>query len=745
MLTIDESLNAILALAFREAKSRDHEFLLPEHILFASLSFPEGSELIRTCGGEPQVLQHDIDTFFQSAYLSRKPGVDPIQSQGCSALLEAAMLHVHSAGKEVLRFEDVLAAIFLLKESHARYFLKRQGINRVRVLEIISHGNSSSDGQFADDEEIDGEEKAVSDNYLSQFTTNLTKAAQAGLLDPVIGRDTLIERTIQVLCRRQKNNPLHIGEPGVGKTALTEGLAIKIASGKVPVALKGVQIIQVDLSALVAGTKYRGDFEQRMKRLVKEISAQSSAILFIDEIHNLIGTGAVNGGAMDAANFLKPLLGARKIRCIGATTYEEYRRYFEKDRALSRRFQKIDVTEPSMADTIIILQGLKDRFEQHHGVCYSPEALQAAVELSAKYIQDRFLPDKAIDVMDEAGARVQIGREGAVSIIGREIIESVVSDMTGTPRHTFQSSELDALVGLEERLKGVVFGQDQAIHAVAQAIKRSRAGFSDEERPVASFLFVGPSGVGKTELTRQLAKILGVKLLRFDMSEYQEKHSVARLIGAPPGYIGFEQGGLLTEAVRKAPHAVLLLDEIEKAHSDIYNTLLQIMDNAVLTDNTGRASDFRHVIVVMTSNVGSREMARATIGFKDAPPASSVHKALEKTFSPEFRNRLDRIVVFNALRPDQVRRIVINQLELLQKSINTKNIELDFNFQLVDWLADVGYSQQFGAREVRRLIDDRIKPFLTDEILGGRLQKGGRVGIAIKKGQPSFTIGPNKK
>jgi len=741
MFSIDAGLNTILSLAFREAKKREHEFLLPEHILYASLSYPEGSELIKACGGDPLILQKDIEAFFNEAHIPLKPGYDPIQSAGCSALLEKAMQHVHSAGKEILRFGDILAAVFLLKESFGRYFLKKQGINRLDVLSAVSHGQDGYEEKRLDDEQKDNDDVgAVVDNYLSKFTVNLTQAAQEGRLDPVIGRGELLERTIQVLCRRQKNNPIFVGEAGVGKTALSEGLALRIASGDVPLALKNHQVIQIDLSALVAGTKYRGDFEQRMKRLLQELIDHPSAILFIDEIHNLIGTGAVNGGTMDASNMLKPLLGSRKMRCIGATTYEEYRRFFDKDRALSRRFQKIDVTEPTVADTIAILDGLKDRFEMHHGVSYSLEAIEAAAILSAKYVQDRFLPDKAIDVIDEAGARVQIGREGNVTLITKEIVEKVVADMSGTPRHTFHASELEGLVGLEHSLKKVIFGQDEAVSAVCQAIKRSRAGFSREDRPVASLLFIGPSGVGKTELSKELARSLAIKLIRFDMSEYQEKHSVARLIGSPPGYVGYDQGGLLTEAIRRNPHAVLLLDEIEKAHPDVFNTLLQVMDGAMLTDNAGRSSDFRHIILIMTSNAGSRELARGIIGFSDVPITSSTHKALEKTFSPEFRNRLDRIVVFNSLHPEQIRLVVIRQLDLLQEQLGKKGIKARFRKDLIDWLAQTGYSDQFGAREIRRLIDEKLVLLLTDEILYGRLKAGGKVKMFIQSGQPSFIL-----
>lgn len=744
-MTIDSGLNSILAMAYHEAQKRNHEFLTPEHILYASLNYPEGVELIQACGGDVKALQREMDHFFSRSHFPLKEGADPVQSLGCAALLETAMLHVRSAGKEVLKYGDVLAAIFLLKESFARHFLKKQGINRIDVLAVISHGRLNDE-----EEDVEAEQQERSDqgphaeSLLDRYTTNLTQAAKEGLLDPVIGRDALIKRTIQVLCRRQKNNPLHVGEPGVGKTALTEGLALHIAQGFVPEALKDHQVFRVDLSSLIAGTKYRGDFEERMKRLMSELTDHPAAILFIDEIHNLVGAGAVNGGTMDASNILKPLLGVRKIRCIGATTFEEFNRVFEKDRALSRRFQKIDVPEPSADDTIEILNGLKSRFERHHRVKYSPDALEAAVTLSVKHIHERYLPDKAIDVIDEAGAWVQLHDFKREKLIDRNCIEEVVSEITATPRETLRSTDVRDLMRLEPDLKTVVFGQDTAIRAVCEAIKRSRAGFADEDRPVASFLFVGPTGVGKTELSRQLALKLGVKLLRFDMSEYQEKHSVARLIGSPPGYVGFEQGGLLTDAVRKTPHAVLLLDEIEKAHSDIYNTLLQVMDGAVLTDNSGRKSDFRHVILIMTSNVGSRELARTSIGFRDSPVSSSLNKILKDNFSPEFRNRLDRIVLFNALKGEHIRQVAIRQLDIVRLKLKSKAITMTFSKGLIDWLERTGYNQQFGAREMKRLVDERIKPLLTDEIISGRLKSGCSIRLLIRGRGPALSLLPNR-
>jgi ATP-dependent Clp protease ATP-binding subunit ClpA len=521
---------------------------------------------------------------------------------------------------------------------------------------------------------------------------------------------------------------------------LSEGLAIRIAQGNVPDGLKDCQLIQLDLTALVAGTKYRGDFEQRMKRFLTEACAQPKVILFIDEIHNLVGAGAVGGSPMDASNMLKPLLSARRLRCIGATTYDEYRRHFEKDRGLSRRFQKIDVPEPSTDDTVRILEGLKERFESHHGVFYSKEVLSLGVELSVKYIHERFLPDKAIDVMDEAGARLQMNGGPKGQVVSKAVIESVVAEMSNTPQQSVQVTEAESLARLEMDLKGVVFGQNEAVKVVCDAIKRARAGFREADRPMASFLFIGPSGVGKTELTRQLSRLAGVPLLRFDMSEYQEKHSVARLIGAPPGYVGFEQGGLLTEAVRKNPHAVLLLDEIEKAHPDIYNTLLQIMDGASLTDNSGRKSDFHHIILIMTSNAGSRELVQKKIGFKDTSAGSSLHKVLEKTFSPEFRNRLDRIVLFRPLQSKEIRQVALKQLELLSDTLRSKGVTMDFAAAFVAWLVQTGYSEQFGAREIRRLIDEKVKSFLTDEILFGRLQQGGRVKASLRNNIPVFTI-----
>lgn len=756
---INEELNNIITAAFAEAKARTHEYITPEHILYASLFFDGGSDIIINCGGDIDGLKKDLENFFKEGYIPVIQGKDPVESEGFHNVIENAMLHVASAGKNILEIGDIFAAFFHEQDSFAVSFLSRYGINRLRILEFISHGISvisnpdavydenvaeNESEELIDEEEPDAKtkphereskDKKKKKRFLEIFTSELTAKAAKGEIDPIIGREDIIERTIQVLCRRLKNNPVHVGEPGVGKTAITEGLARLIAEDKVPHALKGAKIYMVDMGALLAGTKFRGDFEERLKRVLKELMEEDKAILFIDEIHNVVGAGAVSGGSMDASNILKPILSSGKVRCIGSTTYEDYKKYFEKDRALSRRFQKIDIPEPSPEQTLEILMGLKDRYEDFHGIRYTDESLHAAVDLSNKYINDRYLPDKAIDVMDEVGAMEHMNRENDEAprvVIDTERIEKVVAKIARIPEKTVSESETSKLMGLEDELKHQIFGQDDAVRSVADAIKRSRAGFRDPNKPVASLLFVGPTGVGKTELTRQLANILGVTLHRFDMSEYQEKHTVARLIGSPPGYVGFEQGGQLTEAIRKTPHAVLLLDEIEKAHQDIFNTLLQVMDYATLTDNTGKKADFRNVIIIMTSNAGARDLGKPKIGFggTKAVVKNSIKIAVEKHFAPEFRNRLDRIVHFNGLNEAIVLQIVKKNVSEFQKILAGKNINLEVTQQCYEWLARQGFSDLFGAREVARLIEEKIKSYFVDQVLFGELAKGGNV-IAV--------------
>ena len=754
-MRVNEELNNILTAAFTEAKVRAHEYITPEHVLYASLFFDAGSDIITNCGGDIDQLKHNLEDFLKGEYIPVVKGKEPIESEGFQNVIEHAMLHVASAGKDVLEIGDVYAALFYEKESFAVSFLTVEGISRLHVLEYISHGISvlpdpafRDQGSESDIDEEEGEEPAETEipskdtkkkkrKYLELFTTELTARAANGEIDPIIGREDIIERTVQVLCRRLKNNPVHVGEPGVGKTAITEGLARLIAEDKVPHALKGTKIFMLDMGGLLAGTKFRGDFEDRMKRVLNELLEEDKAILFIDEIHTVVGAGAVSGGSMDASNILKPVLSTGRIQCIGSTTYEDYKKYFEKDRALSRRFQKIDIPETTTDETLDILKGLKDRYEDFHGITYTDEALKSAVDLSFKYINDRYLPDKAIDVMDEVGAMERMKRtddEAPRVIIDQQRIEKVVSKIARIPEKTVSETETSKLKNLDVELMKQIFGQDEAVSRVAEAIKRSRAGFRDPDKPVASLLFVGPTGVGKTELSRQLANTLGIALHRFDMSEYQEKHTVARLIGSPPGYVGFEQGGQLTEAIRKTPHAVLLLDEIEKAHADIFNTLLQIMDYATLTDNTGKKADFRNVIIIMTSNAGARDLGKSRIGFGGAKGSrdSSIKTALEKYFSPEFRNRLDGIVSFNGLNEAIVLQIVKKNVDEFQKILDEKNIKLKVTRRCYEWLAKKSYSDLFGAREVARMVEEKIKNFFVDEVLFGALARGGTVRADIK-------------
>ncbi|MCP4156920.1 MAG: ATP-dependent Clp protease ATP-binding subunit ClpA [bacterium] len=766
-MRVTEELNSVITAAFAEAKNRSHEYITPEHILYAMLFFDTGRDIIFHCGGDIKQLKEDLEDYFDGEYIPLVEGKNPNESAGFHNVIENAMLHVASAGKDMLDTGDVVAALFYEDESFAVSFLAEYDISRLSVLEYISHGVSVvPESVSPDDEEEEGmnepndiegdfqveephpgvkeeregkesRKKKKKKKHLELYTEELTAKAAAGEIDPVIGREDIIERTIQVLCRRLKNNPVHVGEPGVGKTAITEGLALLVAAGKVPFALKDSKIYMLDMGGLLAGTKFRGDFEERMKKVLNELLQEDKAILFIDEIHNLVGAGAVSGGSMDASNIIKPILSSGKVQCIGSTTYEDYKKYFEKDRALSRRFQKIDIPEPTPEETLDILQGLKDRYEEFHWITYTDTALKSAVELSDKYINDRFLPDKAIDVMDEVGAAERMKRTEEVLpkvLIDTDKVEAVIAKIARIPEQTVSEGETVKLQKLEGMLGKLIFGQDEAIHSVTDAIKRARAGFRELGKPVASMLFVGPTGVGKTELTKQLAEILGVTLHRFDMSEYQEKHTVARLIGSPPGYVGFEQGGLLTDAVRKTPHAVLLLDEIEKAHSDIFNTLLQIMDYATLTDNTGKKADFRNVIIIMTSNAGARNLGKSSIGFGGAVGAAkaSIKAALEKHFSPEFRNRLDRVVTFNGLNEGIVLQIVKKNIGEFKELLKDKNITLEITPACYKWLAKHGFSELFGAREVSRLLENKIKAFFVDQVLFGDLVDGGNVKADIK-------------
>lgn len=744
-MKINDELNDILSAAFNEAKVRKHEYLLPEHILYASLFFENGREIIVNVNGNIDKLKKELENFFKSGYIPINETEEPVQSKSFQNVIENAILHVVSAEKEEVDVGDIYTAFYYEKDSFAVYFLEKEGISKFDILNYISHGvsvssdfslNEEKEYKAEDDFGIERREKKKKKSFLDSFTLELTAKAAAGEIDPVIGREDIIQRTIQVLSRRQKNNPVHVGDPGVGKTAITEGLAQLIAKNNVPESLKDAKIYALDMGALLAGTKYRGDFEARMKRVLNEILKQKNAILFIDEIHNVVGAGAVSGGSMDASNILKPVLGSGKLRCIGSTTFEDYKKYFDKDHALSRRFQKIDVTEPSIEQTVVILYGLKEKYEKFHNVVYTDKALESAAELSAKYINDRYLPDKAIDVIDEAGALAKIENfKGTLKRIkiDKDAIEKIVSKIAKIPKKTVSKTETIRLKNLEEKLRMEIFGQDEAISNVVEAIKRSRAGFREPDKPVASMLFVGPTGVGKTELVRKLSLVLGIQLNRFDMSEYQEKHTVSRLIGAPPGYVGFDQGGLLTEVIRKSPHSILLLDEIEKAHSDVFNTLLQIMDYATLTDNNGRKADFRNVIIIMTSNAGARKLGKQKIGFEDkVAHIGSINAAVEKYFSPEFRNRLDKVVIFNSLDESIVLRIVKKNIKEFKTQLEDKKIKLRVTERCYKWLSKKGYSRLFGARQVSRLIQDKIKSFFVNEVLYGKLSKGGITVVDVK-------------
>jgi ATP-dependent Clp protease ATP-binding subunit ClpA len=722
--------------AFQEAKMRKHEYLTPEHILYASLHNDVGKDIIQGSGGDVGSLDRKILDFFNK-HISTVDSEEPVQSVGFKSVLERAIWHTTSAQKDELEVSDVLVSIFDESESFAAYFLQEEGITKYSLLNYISHGVSQyphdqePDSEIGEEHEAEPEvreKKSPGRKAVESFTTELTAQAKAGELDPLIGRKDIIERTMQVLCRRIKNNPIHVGDPGVGKTAITEGLAQFIARGEVPRPLRDAKIYSLDMGSLIAGTRFRGDFEERMKKVIAELQNMKNAILFIDEIHTVVGAGAVSGGSMDASNMLKPLLSNGKVKCIGSTTYEEYKKYFDKDRALSRRFQKIDIPETTLDETREILAGLQDRYEEYHNVKYTEGALQGAVELSAKYINDRFLPDKAIDVIDEAGAFTRMYRESDEEEIAITVndIEKVVAKMAKIPEKSVSSSETSKLKDIEVELKKQIYGQDGAIEHVCEAIKRNRAGFGNPDRPIASFLFVGPTGVGKTELARQLASVLGVKLHRYDMSEYQEKHTVARLIGAPPGYVGYEEGGLLTEAIRKTPYAVLLLDEIEKAHQDIFNTLLQVMDYATLTDNTGKKADFRNVIIIMTSNAGAREIGKAQMGFEERTVTETAIKdAVDRIFSPEFRNRLDAVVKFNDLDQEIIVQIVKKNINLFRLQLAEKRVTLEVTDECYRWLGMKGYSPKFGAREIDRLVQDKIKKFFVDEVLFGALKDGG--------------------
>ena len=746
---ISKELSATLGFAVKEAKRRRHEYVSIEHILFAILNDPNGIEIIENCGGDVDNLLDALESFFDEKIERIPEGNDYVLQQtiGFQRVIQRAVNHARSAEKQEVAVADVLASIFLEKDSHAEYFLSSQGVTRLDVLNYISH-NISKD-PFEDSsgglvrpgkEERDRRQKSTP---LELFTLNLIELAAEGKLDPLIGRETELERTMQVLCRRRKNNPVFVGDPGVGKTAMAEGLAQKIQKGEVPDLLQDMEIFSLDLGGMLAGTKFRGDFEQRLKGVIAELQKKPRAILFIDEIHTIVGAGATSSGSMDASNILKPVLASGEIRCIGSSTFEEFKNHFEKDRALSRRFEKIEIMEPPVSETIQILKGLRSRYEEHHGIVYTDAALKAATELSTKYLRDRYLPDKAIDVIDEAGAFIRLSGPSNRKKINPADIEKIIAKMARVPTQSVSTSDRTKLENLGEGLRQVVFGQDDAISALVTSIKRSRAGLGSPERPVGCFLFTGPTGVGKTEVSLQVARILGVEFIRFDMSEYMEKHAVARLIGAPPGYIGFDQGGLLTDGIRKHPHSVLLMDEIEKAHPDLFNILLQVMDHATLTDNNGRKADFRNVILMMTSNAGSREMSAANIGFGQTHKGaqSKGKKAIEKLFSPEFRNRLDEIITFNALNLDIMEMIVDKFIAELNQQLGVKKVALTISPAVRTWLAKKGHDPAYGARPLGRVIQAEIKDKLADDILFGALQHGGHVSLDLAGEQLTFNYG----
>jgi ATP-dependent Clp protease ATP-binding subunit ClpA len=729
---------------YKQAREQRHEFMTVEHLLLALLDNPSAVGVLRACGADLGRLGNDLKNIIAETVpvLSGEDGRDTQPTLGFQRVLQRAVYHVQSSGKKEVTGANVLVAIFGEKDSHAVYFLNQQEITRLDVVNYISHGVSKVGGEPVKAEpeaskEGEGGEEGKNDP-LTEFASNLNELAAQGKVDPLIGRNEEIERTIQVLCRRRKNNPLYVGEAGVGKTALAEGLAKRIVDGEVPDVLAEATIYALDLGALVAGTKYRGDFEKRLKAVIGQLKQRPNAILFIDEIHTIIGAGSASGGTMDASNLIKPVLASGELRCIGSTTFQEYRGVFEKDRALARRFQKIDVVEPSVADAVAILNGLKTRFEQHHSVEYTADALKAAVDLSVKHIGDRLLPDKAIDVIDEAGARQRLMPEDQrKTVVDVPEIEFIVARMARIPPKQVSASDKDVLRNLERNLKMVIFGQDPAIDTLTAAIKMARSGLGNPDKPIGNFLFAGPTGVGKTEVTRQLAMQLGIELIRFDMSEYMEAHSVSRLIGAPPGYVGFDQGGLLTEQIVKHPHCVLLLDEIEKAHPDVFNILLQVMDRGILTDTNGREANFRNVIVVMTTNAGASQAARRTIGFTQQDHSSDAMEVIRRTFTPEFRNRLDAVVQFRPLDLEHVLRVVDKFVIELETQLHEKHVGLNVTPEARQWLAEHGFDPQMGARPMARVIQEQIKRPLADELLFGKLVEGGRVTVAVQDGKLS--------
>ncbi|MFT6307417.1 MAG: ATP-dependent Clp protease ATP-binding subunit ClpA [Gammaproteobacteria bacterium] len=745
---LSKELEFTLNNAFKEARARRFEFMTVEHLLLALIDNPTAAQVLRACGGDLETLRDELDSFVDenTPLLDENDSRETQPTLGFQRVLQRAVFHVQSSGKKEVTGANVLVAIFGEQDSQTVYLLNKQNITRLDVVNYISHGIAKNSDEEAEESEDSageyGAEDAESDaKPLDKYATNLNAKAMAGKIDPLIGRDHEVERASQILCRRRKNNPLFVGEAGVGKTAIAEGLAKRIVDGEVPSVLADAIIYSLDLGALVAGTKYRGDFEKRLKGILNQLKKEEDAILFIDEIHTIVGAGAASGGVMDASNLIKPMLASGELKCIGSTTFQEYRGIFDKDRALSRRFQKIDVAEPSVDQTFEILKGLKSRYEEFHEVKYSNNALKTAAELSGRYINDRFLPDKAIDVIDEAGANHRVkgtATKGKKQITVKDI-EAIVAKIARIPEKSVSSTDMDKLRTLSRDLRMLVFGQDEAIEALGAAIKMSRSGLGSQDKPIGSFMFAGPTGVGKTEVTKQLAKIMGIELIRFDMSEYLERHTVSRLIGAPPGYVGFDQGGLLTEAVIQNPHAVILMDEIEKAHPDVFNLLLQVMDHGTLTDNNGRKADFRNIILVMTTNAGAESISRTTMGFTQQDHSTDGNEAVNKLFTPEFRNRLDAVIQFKPLDKSIILNVVDKFIIELEAQLEEKNVSIDFNDEAKAWLAEHGFDAIMGARPMARLISEKVKKHLADEILFGKLSRGGRVNVILdEKGDLAF-------
>ena len=748
-MKITNEVNSILLRAYQEAKEKSSEYITPEHLLYAATFDRNVEYAIRECGGSLENLRYNLNTYIRT-YINKIGQGEPQESIEFQKVILTANEQTTYSGKDAIDIDHILSAIFTLEDSYARYYLEQEGATRRELLYCLCHSldedsqgiyedemkvNSGEDVEsFSENESQENSARKKEDAFLNKFTIDLIKKVEEENSDPLIGRKDILDRSIQILCRRIKNNPIHVGESGVGKTAITLGLAKLISENKVPEKLKGSSMFSLDIGAVIAGTKYRGDFEERIKRILDLIGKQDKPIVYIDEIHNIVGAGALNGGALDASNLLKPYLTEGKIRFIGATTFDEYKKFFEKDKALSRRFQTIDVKEPSIKEAIEILSGLKANYEEYHNVSYTEEAISDAVTLSDKYINDKYLPDKAVDIIDEAGAYARMHNEDLEEkiIIDRKVIEEIISKVCSIPKQTVESSEISSLKYLESNLKENIFSQDKAIEEVVRCIKMSRSGLNEEDKPVASMLFVGPTGVGKTEIARCLSKNLGIELIRFDMSEYAEKHAAAKLIGSPPGYVGYEEGGLLTDAIRKTPHCVLLLDEIEKAHEDILSVLLQVMDYATLTDNKGRKADFRNVIIIMTSNAGARNIGKKLIGFGERQvKGEAIMEEVKKFFTPEFRNRLDKIIVFNSMSDSMALSIAQKQLNDFKTKLASKNIKIEFDEECINYVAKTGTSEEFGAREIARVIASRIKPLLVDEILFGKLSDGGNCTIEL--------------